>query len=267
MAGWIALLTLAPAAGCATMPVGTATAEFAGVVPKDLDGEILEDSQVGRLLARLDSLLNVPEARRNLRRRASRLLRGFRWWLEKGRVTAEQSRRISTYLAEAGAEHEEAAEVIDRQRQLFEMLTPGQVARNIVGTDTEGVDFELHEYRGNIVVLIFTGDWCGPCRGEYPYQRSMLDLYKDKDVVLLGVNSDSRLRTVRAAKEREGLSYRTWWDGGTDGPIATAWDVRAWPSTFILDAEGVIRFVDKRENEMILAVDRLLEEEQAGTGR
>ncbi len=141
------------------------------------------------------------------------------------------------------------------------------MARNIVGTDTEGVDFELYEYRGNIVVLIFTGDWCGPCRGEYPYQRSMLDLYKDQNVVLLGANSDSRLRTVRAAKEREGLSYRTWWDGGTDGPIATAWDVRTWPSTFILDAEGVIRFVDKRENEMILAVDRLLEEEKAGTGR
>ena len=249
------------------MPVGTATAEFAGIVPRDLDGEILEDSQVDQLLARLDSLLSVPEAKRNLRRQASRHLRGFRWWLEKGRVTAEQSRRISTYLADAGTEHEEAAEVIDRQRQLFEILTPGQVARNIAGTDTEGVEFELYEYRGNIVVLIFSGDWCGPCRGEYPYQRSMLDLYEDDNVVLLGVNSDSRLRTVREAKQREGLSYRTWWDGGTDGPIATAWDVRSWPSTFILDAEGVIRFVDKRENEMILAVDRLLEEARAGSGR
>ena len=250
------------------MPVEEkATAEFAGIVPSDLGGEILEDSQVDQLLARLDSLLNSPETTRDARRRASRYLQGFRWWLEKGRVTAEQSRRISTYLAEAGTEHEEAADVIDRQRQLFETLTPGQVARNIVGTDTEGVEFELNDYRGNIVVLIFTGDWCGPCHGEYPYQRSMLDLYRDHSVVLLGVNSDSRLRTVREAKQREGLSYRTWWDGGTDGPIAAGWNVRTWPSTFILDAEGVIRFVDKRKNGMILAVDQLLEEERAGAGK
>lgn len=249
------------------MPAGTATAEFAGIVPKNLDGEILEDSQVEQLLGRLDSLLNGPETKRGVRRRASRHLQGFRWWLGKGRVTTEQSRRISTFLAEAKTEHEEAAEVIDRQRQLFEILTPGHVARNIVGTDTEGVDFELNDYRGNIVVLIFSGDWCGPCRGEYPYQRSMLDLYEEQEVVLLGVNSDSRLRTVLEAKEREGLSYRTWWDGGTDGPIATAWDVQSWPSTFILDAEGVLRFVDRRGNAMILAVDRLLEEEKAGDGR
>ena len=138
-----------------------------------------------------------------------------------------------------------------------ESLQPGRVAPNIVGRDTDGVEFELEDYRGNIVVLIFSGEWCGPCREEYPYQRQMLERYRDRNVVLLGVNSDTELETIQKAKEREGLHFRTWWDESPWGPINQAW-VRAWPAVFILDEDGVIRHVDKQKEEMIEAVDELL---------
>ena len=39
--------------------------------------------------------------------------------------------------------------------------------------------------------------------------------------------------------------------------------IRAWPSTFILDADGAVRFVDKRKYGMIEAVAELLEEQRA----
>jgi len=136
---------------------------------------------------------------------------------------------------------------------------PGKVAPNIVGKDTDGVEFELEDYRGNIVVLIFSGEWCGPCREEYPYQRQMLERYKDRNVVLLGVNSDTELETIQKAKERDGLHFRTWWDESPWGPINQAW-VRSWPTVFILDEDGVIRHVDKRKEEIIKAVDELLAE-------
>ena len=140
-----------------------------------------------------------------------------------------------------------------------ESLQPGKVAPNIVGKDTDGVEFELEDYRGNIVVLIFSGEWCGPCREEYPYQRQMLERYKDRNVVLLGVNSDTELETIQKAKERDGLHFRTWWDESPWGPINQAW-VRAWPTVFILDEDGIIRHVDKRKEEIIEAVDELLAE-------
>ena len=264
---WTTLLTIAAAAGCASVPSGMVKADFAGIVPQGIAGDLLEDSHVDELLARLDSLMNTPETQADLRRRTSRYLQGFRWWVGRGRVTPGQSGRITAYLAGAKTEHADAADIIDRQRHLFEILTPGQVAQNIVGTDIDRVEFELADYRGSIVVLVFSGDWCGPCRSEYPYQRSMLDLYKGEEVVLLGINSDTSRRTVREAKEREGLHYRTWWDGGTNGPISRAWNVRTWPSTFILDEEGVIRFTGKRKNGIILAVDQLLEETRAEDGK
>ena len=115
--------------------------------------------------------------------------------------------------------------MIDDVRYRVAHLMPGKVAPDIVGMDTEGVQFELRDYRGNIVVLIFSAEWCAPCKAEYPYQRQMLERYEDENVVLLGVNSDDELETIQGAKEREELDYRTWWDGSAPGPIASSWKV------------------------------------------
>ena len=138
---------------------------------------------------------------------------------------------------------------------------------NIVGTDTDGVEFALEDYRGKIIALVFSGQWCGPCRGEYPYQRAMLDIYDEEDVVILGVNSDAELETIRQAKIDEELPYRTWWDGHSQpdadvvaakGPIATEWGVTGWPTIYVIDGEGVIRHASKRGGGLIAAVDELL---------
>ena len=262
-ARWLTLLSVTFAAACGAGSREIAHEDFRGAVAEHPEGALFEDAQVDRLLATLDSVVTLPETAKSFRRQGARYLQGFRWALGKGRVTAEQNRRVSAYLEGLKADHPRHGEMIDKQRRLL-ILNPGQVAQNIVGTDTDGVRFTLEDYRGNIVVLIFSGEWCGPCRGEYPYQRKMLEQYKGQNVVLLGVNSDDELETIREAKEREKLHYRTWWDGDTNGPISTAWDVRAWPSTFILDEEGVIRFVGRRGDGMIEAVDQLLEETRAG---
>ena len=120
----------------------------------------------------------------------------------------------------------------------------------------------MNEYRGDIVVLYFSGQWCGPCRGEYPYQRFMLELFKDEPVTILGVNSDDEIETIREAKKDEGLHYRVWWDGHgeerTEGPIATAWNVTGWPTIYILDKQGVIRYTGTRKAKVITAVNKLL---------
>ena len=240
----------------------TASAEFRDIVAGHPTGAPLEDAQVEQLVTRLESLLNGPDAEPLAESEATRYMRGLRWALGRGQVTQEQIATVSAYLDDWKSEHPDAAEMIDREKGLL-TLTPGAVAQNIVGTDTEGVEFELQDYRGNIVVLVFSGEWCGPCRGEYPYQHELMETYKDDPVVLLGVNSDRDIETIKKAKASgDAPPYRVWWDGSTRGPISKAWDVWAWPSTFILDANGVVRFVGKRKDRMIEAVGELLEEQR-----
>jgi hypothetical protein len=83
----------------------------------------------------------------------------------------------------------------------------------------------------------------------------------DKPFVLLGVNSDRDRELTKKFLQQEKITWRSWWDGGsTKGPIARKWNVRFWPTTYVLDEEGIIRFKNIHGEEMDKAIDTLLSE-------
>jgi len=73
----------------------------------------------------------------------------------------------------------------------------------------------------------------------------MADLAEDP-VVYIGINGDTDRLAGLATAKRVGMTWRNLWDGpeGTNGPASLAWNVPAlgWPSVFVLDPEGRIRF-------------------------
>jgi hypothetical protein len=84
-----------------------------------------------------------------------------------------------------------------------------------------------------------------------------------KPFALLGVNSDGKDRLRRTMKS-ENITWRSWWDGGnTEGPIAKAWNVKGWPTIYVLDANGVIRHRDIRDKELDAAINTLVREAEA----
>ena len=94
----------------------------------------------------------------------------------------------------------------------------------------------------------------------YPHERSLVARMKDKPFTILGVNSDSAERYKKAIKENE-ITWPSFWDGGsTGGPIATKWAVSGWPTIYVLDAKGVIRYKNVRGEAMDEAVDALMAE-------
>jgi hypothetical protein len=83
----------------------------------------------------------------------------------------------------------------------------------------------------------------------------------DKLFVLLGVNSDRDRDLTKKWLQQEKITWRSWWDGGTiGGPIARQWKVRFWPTTYVLDGEGIIRFKNVHGEALDRAVDTLLGE-------
>jgi hypothetical protein len=95
----------------------------------------------------------------------------------------------------------------------------------------------------------------------YPHERSLVKRLEGQPFALLGINSDSDREALKKTIEKEQLSWRHWWDGGsTSGPIATKWNVHGWPTIYVLDHKGVIRYRDVREKELDEAVDKLLKE-------
>ena len=122
-------------------------------------------------------------------------------------------------------------------------LAPGQVAPEIVGEDIDGQPMKLSDYRGKVVVLVFWGTWCGPCMRSLPMEKALAARLKDQPFALVGINSDSDRDKVKEAVAREGITWRSWFDGGrTTGPIAERWNIRGWPTIIVIDQQGVIRF-------------------------
>lgn len=114
--------------------------------------------------------------------------------------------------------------------------------------DQNGVEHRLSDYRGKAVFLNFFATWCGPCQREIPDIEA---LYAERgrnegDLVVLGVanpktdehpqNSDVSESEVRAFIDEEGITYPVLMD--TTGQLFAAYGVSAFPTTFMIDADG-----------------------------
>jgi hypothetical protein len=64
----------------------------------------------------------------------------------------------------------------------------------------------------------------------------------DKPFALVGINSDSDLNKLKERMKQENITWRSFADGSTSGPISTQWKVNGWPTIYILDAQGKIRY-------------------------
>jgi thiol-disulfide isomerase/thioredoxin len=155
-------------------------------------------------------------------------------------------------------------------------LAVGRTAPEIDGKDLEGKPFKLSDYRGKVVVLVFCGFWCGPCRAMVPHERELVKRLEGRPFALLWVNSDQDPLLAKEKMEKEQATWRSWWDaddrpadgpvarGRTDGPIARRWNVTGWPTVYVIDGKGVIRYKQVQDEWLDRAVDALLKEMGSG---
>ena len=93
-----------------------------------------------------------------------------------------------------------------------------------------------------------------------PHEKEMVARLKDKPFALIGINSDGGREPLRRIMKEQGITWRQAVDGDTRGPLATKWNINGWPTIYIVDAKGVIRHRDLRDQQMEDAVVALLKE-------
>ncbi len=95
----------------------------------------------------------------------------------------------------------------------------------------------------------------------YPHERSLVKRLAGKPFALIGVNSDRDRAKLKEVLKKENITWRSFWNGGgTSGPISSKWNVSGWPTIYVMDAKGVIRYKGVRGKAMDEAVDTLLAE-------
>jgi cytochrome c biogenesis protein CcmG, thiol:disulfide interchange protein DsbE len=98
----------------------------------------------------------------------------------------------------------------------------------------------LGSYRGKTVVLNFFASWCEPCRLEAPGFRKIANDYGDRGVQFLGVDYRDNDAAGQAFMGEFGLTYPAMSDHS--GSLADDFGLLGMPTTFVIDAQGIIRY-------------------------
>jgi peroxiredoxin len=109
--------------------------------------------------------------------------------------------------------------------------------------DASGQTVRLSDLRGRPVIVNLWASWCIPCRSEMPALERVHRDYHAQGLALLGVNAtnqDSRAAALDFV-QAEGLTFTVLFDD--DGAASSRYALRALPTTFFIDAAGIIRDV------------------------
>jgi cytochrome c biogenesis protein CcmG/thiol:disulfide interchange protein DsbE len=101
-----------------------------------------------------------------------------------------------------------------------------------------GERIQLDDYRGKVVLLNFWATWCGPCRLEMPAFQSRADQFSSQ-LAVVAVNNAEAPTDVQAFVDELGLSFNVLLDPNSE--IQRLYSVRGYPTSFLIDPEGVIR--------------------------
>jgi peroxiredoxin len=111
----------------------------------------------------------------------------------------------------------------------------------IVLTDLDGHPIRLADLRGKAVWLNFWASWCPPCQSETPSLRTLDARYRDRGLVIVGV----QVQQIEDDARRYATTYSLRYPIGSDvtGDIFRLYRIFALPTQFFIDTNGVIRRV------------------------
>jgi thiol-disulfide isomerase/thioredoxin len=147
----------------------------------------------------------------------------------------------------------------DKYADVFPDLSVGKKAPEVVSQDLSGKKVKLSDYKGKVVVLDIWATWCGPCRAMIPHERELVKRLKDKPFALISISADEKKETLTKFLGETPMPWTHWWNG-SDGGILADWEVQFFPTIYVLDAKGVIRYKGVRGKQMDEAVETLLKE-------
>jgi thiol-disulfide isomerase/thioredoxin len=107
--------------------------------------------------------------------------------------------------------------------------------------DLAGRSHDLTQYRGKVVLVNFWATWCEPCRAEMPSMDRLRRSLEGQPFEVLAVNLAEPVSRIEKFVASMPLGFPLLLD--RDSAVAKAWKARLLPASYLVGADGRIRYV------------------------
>lgn len=158
-----------------------------------------------------------------------------------------------------------------------EAFVPYDVGHEVLDFSLPLIDGRIgrfSDYRGKVIVLIFTATWCPYCGAEAPFlEREVWQKYKNRNVQVLVVDVKEPAELVKRFRDQYGWSFPVMLDEAAEVALKFALPKEGLPpevaiinSHFIIDQEDIVRFrqyldmekFDARARTIVAELEKLL---------
>jgi cytochrome c biogenesis protein CcmG/thiol:disulfide interchange protein DsbE len=103
-------------------------------------------------------------------------------------------------------------------------------------TTFDGQTIKLSDLKGKVVIINFWASWCVPCRDEAPFLERAWQTYKDRGVVILGIDYLDTDAEAKKFMQEFGITYPNGADLGSR--ISQAYRITGVPETYFVTKDG-----------------------------
>jgi peroxiredoxin len=124
---------------------------------------------------------------------------------------------------------------------LSEAELVGKPAPEFTLKDIAGREITLASLRGKPVLLDFWATWCEPCRESMPHIQGLYDQFKEKGLMVLGIDINESAEEARKYFVDQKYSFASLLGSGSD--VTKNYGAESIPRVVLIDKDGVVRYV------------------------
>ena len=140
---------------------------------------------------------------------------------------------------------------------LEDKLAPKLIAEQWLNVESEAL--ELVDLEGKVVLVDFWGAWCRPCRDKLPILKALYQKHHANGLEIVGVHTTTHADEFAEFVKSESIAWPVAVD--VDDQTKAAWQANRYPSYYLVDRAGKLRFADIFEDHLEPAIKTLLAEQ------